>query len=162
MLPQNLVCKYELNCEYCNIILARNKAPWWWSGVIETCRSVLKCFMWNCMCIRWLINWSDSTKMHGATIRFKVASSWILFFSSSNVLFNLKYSRWQILKLSYRPTYDLVLIHLMYRISGRQRQQHWGFDIEQKTTYTCNAELTHRSKYSLTGRSSKALHVLAV
>jgi len=23
------------------------------------------------MCIRWLINWSDSTKMHGATIRFK-------------------------------------------------------------------------------------------
>ena len=22
------------------------------------------------MCIRWLINWSDSTKMHGATIRF--------------------------------------------------------------------------------------------
>ena len=27
MLPQRLVCKYELNCEYCNIILARNKAP---------------------------------------------------------------------------------------------------------------------------------------
>jgi len=26
--------------------------------------------MWNYMCIRWLINWSDSTKMHGATIRF--------------------------------------------------------------------------------------------
>ena len=25
--------------------------------------------MWNYMCIRWLINWSDSTKMHGATIR---------------------------------------------------------------------------------------------
>ena len=27
MLPQNLVCKYELNCEYCNRTLARNKLP---------------------------------------------------------------------------------------------------------------------------------------
>ena len=27
MLPQHLVCKYELNCEYCNIALARNKVP---------------------------------------------------------------------------------------------------------------------------------------
>jgi hypothetical protein len=27
MLPQQLDCKYELNCEYCNITLARNKAP---------------------------------------------------------------------------------------------------------------------------------------
>jgi len=26
MLPQHLVCKYELNCEYCNLTLARNKA----------------------------------------------------------------------------------------------------------------------------------------
>ena len=43
MLPQHLVCKYELNCEYCNVTLARNKAPWWWSDKIETCRSVLKC-----------------------------------------------------------------------------------------------------------------------
>jgi len=33
-----------LNCEYYNITLARNKAPWWWSDKIETCRSVLKCF----------------------------------------------------------------------------------------------------------------------
>ena len=59
MLPQYLVCKYELNCEYCNITLARNKAPWWWPDKIETYRSVLKCFMWNYMCIHWLINWSD-------------------------------------------------------------------------------------------------------
>ena len=44
MLPQHLVCKYELNCEYCNITLARNKAPFWWNDKIETCRSVLKCF----------------------------------------------------------------------------------------------------------------------
>jgi len=44
MLPQHLVCKYELNCKYCNITLARNKAPWWWSDKIETCRSVLKVF----------------------------------------------------------------------------------------------------------------------
>jgi hypothetical protein len=29
---------------YCNITLARNKAPWWWSDKIETCRSVLKVF----------------------------------------------------------------------------------------------------------------------
>ena len=61
MLPQHLVCKYELNCEYCNITLARNKALWWWSDKIETCRSVLKCFkcfMWNYMRIRWLINWN--------------------------------------------------------------------------------------------------------
>ena len=43
MLPQQLVCKYELNCEYRNITLARNKAPWWWSDKIKTCRSVLKC-----------------------------------------------------------------------------------------------------------------------
>ena len=27
VLQQHLVCKYELNCEYCNITLARNKAP---------------------------------------------------------------------------------------------------------------------------------------
>ena len=27
MLPQHLVCKYDLNCEYCSINLARNKAP---------------------------------------------------------------------------------------------------------------------------------------
>jgi len=27
MLPQYIVCKYELNCEYCNITIARNKAP---------------------------------------------------------------------------------------------------------------------------------------
>ena len=27
MLPQHLVCKYELNYEYCDITLARNKAP---------------------------------------------------------------------------------------------------------------------------------------
>jgi len=44
ILPQHLVCKYELNCEYCNITLTRNKAPWWWSDKIETCRSVLKRF----------------------------------------------------------------------------------------------------------------------
>jgi len=44
VLPEHLVCKYELNCEYCNITLERNKAPWWWSDKIETCQSVLKCF----------------------------------------------------------------------------------------------------------------------
>jgi len=45
MLPQQLVCKNELNCEYCNITLARNnKALWWWSDKIETCRSDFKCF----------------------------------------------------------------------------------------------------------------------
>ena len=78
----NSIRKYELNCEYCNISLARNKSPWWWSDKIEACRSVFKCFksvlevfMWNYMCIRWLINWSDSTIMHGATIRFTFSSS---------------------------------------------------------------------------------------
>ena len=35
MLPQHLVCKYQLNREYCNITLARNKAPWLWSDKIE-------------------------------------------------------------------------------------------------------------------------------
>jgi len=45
---------------FVNITLARNKAPWWWSDKIETCRSVLKYFMWNYMCIHWLINWSDT------------------------------------------------------------------------------------------------------
>ena len=44
MLPQHLVSKYELNCEYFNVTLARNKAPWRWSDKIETCRNVLKCF----------------------------------------------------------------------------------------------------------------------
>jgi len=44
MLPQHLVCKNELNCEYCNMSLQRNnKAPWWWSDKIETCRSDFKC-----------------------------------------------------------------------------------------------------------------------
>jgi len=60
MLPQHLVCKYELNCEYCNINLAGNKAPWWWSDKIETFRSVLKCFMGNYVYIRWLINWNNA------------------------------------------------------------------------------------------------------
>jgi len=32
------------SCQYCNITLARNKALWWWSDKIETCRSVLKVF----------------------------------------------------------------------------------------------------------------------
>ena len=66
MLPQHLVCKYELNCEYCNITLERNKAPWWWSDKIETCRSVLKCFKSVtceiiCAFVGWF-NWNDSTK----------------------------------------------------------------------------------------------------
>jgi len=40
--------------------------------------------MLNYMCICWLINWNDSTKMHGATIRFIVTqhvvrlTSWLL------------------------------------------------------------------------------------
>jgi len=72
MLPQHLVCKYEVICEYRNITLARNKAPWWWSEMIETCRCVLMCFIWNYMCIRWLINWKDSTKKYGVTIRFSL------------------------------------------------------------------------------------------
>ena len=60
MLSQHLVCKYELNCEYCNITLTRNKAPWWWSDKIETCRSVVKCFkivLCEIMCafVGWLI-----------------------------------------------------------------------------------------------------------
>ena len=58
ILPQHLVYKYELNCEYCNITLARNKAPWWWPDKIEICRGVSKCFMWNFMCIRWLLYWN--------------------------------------------------------------------------------------------------------
>jgi len=34
--------------------------------------------MWNYMCIRWFINWSDSTKMHGATtITFILIRSFI-------------------------------------------------------------------------------------
>jgi len=31
--------------------------------------------MWNYICIPWLINWSDSTKMHGATIRL---TEWLI------------------------------------------------------------------------------------
>jgi hypothetical protein len=58
MLPKHLVCKYELNCEYCNITLARNKALWWWSDKIETCRSVLKCFeSVLCEIIRAFVGW---------------------------------------------------------------------------------------------------------
>ena len=34
--------------------------------------------MWNYMCIRWFINWSDSTKMHGATIRFIIPVVFVL------------------------------------------------------------------------------------
>jgi len=65
-LPQQFVCKYELNCEYCNITLARNKAPWGWSDKIEACRSVLKCFKSVlceiiCAFVGWEIE-SDSTK----------------------------------------------------------------------------------------------------
>jgi len=74
MLPQHLVCKYQLNCEYYDITLARSKAPWWWSDKIETCLSVSKCFMWNYMCIRWLIKWSCVTVPSPAQELLKKAS----------------------------------------------------------------------------------------
>jgi len=78
--PQhNMICCHNTSLANTNWIVARNKAPWWWSDKIETCRIVLKCFMWNYMCIRWLINWSDSTKMHGATIRFIVQNAFRVF-----------------------------------------------------------------------------------
>jgi len=51
----------RIECEYRNIILARNKAPCWWSDNIETCRNVLKCFKVfyvKLLCINWLMNWS--------------------------------------------------------------------------------------------------------
>ena len=56
MLPQHLVYKNELNCEYV-ITLARNdETPWWWSEKIETCQSGFKCFKWKLYrCICWLI-----------------------------------------------------------------------------------------------------------
>jgi len=64
MLPQHLVCKYELNCEYCNTNLARNKAPWWWSDKIEICRRVLKCFkraLYEIICA--FIGWQIEVKL---------------------------------------------------------------------------------------------------
>jgi len=74
MLPQHLNCKYELNCEYYNIILARNKAPWWWSDKIETCRSVLRGFKSIlCEIICEFVGWWTEVilkKMHGAAVRF--------------------------------------------------------------------------------------------
>ena len=71
MLPQHLVCKYELNYEYRNITLARNKAPWWWSDKIETCRSVLKCFksvLYECLCpfFGWFVRNSFHSKKNWA------------------------------------------------------------------------------------------------
>ena len=70
----------QFNYEYCNITLARNKAPWWWSDKPETCRSVLKCFkkffMWNYTWIHWLINWSDSAK--NALCNNKIYEVWSL------------------------------------------------------------------------------------
>jgi len=56
MLPQHLVYKNELNCEYV-ITLARNdETPWWWSVKIEICRSGFKGFKWKLYrCICWLI-----------------------------------------------------------------------------------------------------------
>ena len=39
----SISCCVGMCCEYCNITLARNKAPWWWSDKIETCRSILNC-----------------------------------------------------------------------------------------------------------------------
>ena len=45
IISHKTLLKCELNCEYCDITLAwNNKAPWWWSDKIETCRSVLKVF----------------------------------------------------------------------------------------------------------------------
>jgi len=48
MLPQHLVCKYELNCEYCNIPLARDKAPrmmiWQDRNISEFFKMFLKVF----------------------------------------------------------------------------------------------------------------------
>jgi len=73
-LPQHLVRKYELNCEYCNITLARKNAPRWWSDKIEAFRSVLKCFKSTlCEIICAFVGWRIEVilqKMHGATIRF--------------------------------------------------------------------------------------------
>jgi len=48
--------------------------------------------MWNYMCIRWLINWSDSTKMHGATIRTVPIYKMCLFTFSTNFVWNLSRS----------------------------------------------------------------------
>jgi len=80
MLPQHLVCKYDLNCEY-NFSKEQSSLMIWQDRNMSECLKCFKmfwmCFMWNYMCIRWLINWSDSTKMHGATIRFILVTSFI-------------------------------------------------------------------------------------
>ena len=63
MLPQNLVCKYELNCEYCNITLAGTKLPdddLTRSKHVGVFESVLKCFkivLYEIMCafVSWQI-----------------------------------------------------------------------------------------------------------
>ena len=39
-----MCCGAVARCASYDAHLARNKAPWWWSDKIETCRSVLKCF----------------------------------------------------------------------------------------------------------------------
>jgi len=82
MLPQHLVCKYELNCEYCNITLARNKAPWWWSDMIKTCRSVLKCL--KVFCVKLYALFYRNKK------RFTlILLTWRIWWGSNNA------SRWQ-------------------------------------------------------------------
>ena len=64
MLPQHLVCKYELNCEYCNITLARNKAPWWWSDKIETCPSILTLWRLTTTIVRRTPSHCSTTHSH--------------------------------------------------------------------------------------------------
>jgi len=101
----NTVCKYELNYEYCNITLAKDKAPWWWSDKIETCRSVLnvlKCFK-SVLCEIIYASLVDRLKWFA------------LNFAYSSVLFD-----------RYRPysdpttTYPLTQLHSQDQVQGKQ------------------------------------------
>ena len=62
--------------------------------------------MWNYMCIRWLRNWSDSTKMHGATIRFIVFRV-LIYIGIGKIRFVKKYEKCKWQKL-------LTITELMY------------------------------------------------
>ena len=78
---------------YCNITLARNKAPWWWSNNIETCRSVLKCFKSVlCEIICAFVGWYMEVKNSNSDAAcLQLPSMWTV--NKVNETYKLNYSK---------------------------------------------------------------------
>ena len=106
--------------------------------------------MWNYMCIRWLINWSDSTKMHGATIRFTIR------FICTKVFTNFL--------RSYRPTQQnrkpgISVRQFQDAVSLLQERSDMKTSYKVSTSrYTTQQQLSHKLKRWCLQNDSQPLH----